>query len=576
MIGNLGASACVILVTFLAWAAPLCAETSQTRRLQTADSLLQFEETLQEVVRRVAPAVVTFRWSGDQNLSASGVVFDESGLILTYGHHNKKPWEDLDVLFSDGRVVPAKLISVYRTTGADWSLVQIQRPGKWPAAPLHRGESPKVNDWCFHLGYPSPVRLRQVVGPLSLRLGQVVALGHSLVYAHCLTASGDSGGPLFDLNGRVIGVAKGAIASGDDSAAGIWVRVPALATQEVLLTASDLFKERERLGLVGENRRRLDKNRGIPTRPFRDVLEPVRQATVEVILNDQPVALGLIVHLDGMILTKRAEILTRCGELAGKLSCRLCDSTMLTARPMADSYEHDLALLRVDRQELPTVPWSQAETVKQGCLVAAVGLDEEPLAVGVVGTDGTFAVEPDLGQTGFNVLPDSGGVRVTDIQGAPMDTQSGAWPQIRGGELITHVNGKPTLDLAAFERVFQEERTIAGDLIRMTMFQNGQTRDVVFPMVPGYGGRFFLDAHETFSWRRTGFPAVFGHDAVLTRRQCGGPLIDVRGRVIGVNIARDFSHQTLAIPCTVVWPLVEAMATASRHKVDGSSAESAP
>ncbi|MDA1221730.1 MAG: hypothetical protein O3B85_06885, partial [Planctomycetota bacterium] len=51
---------------------------------------------------------------------------------------------------------------------------------------------------------------------------------------------------------------------------------------------------------------------------------------------------------------------------------------------------------------------------------------------------------------------------------------------------------------------------------------------------------------------RAGFGLVLQHDTILRPESCGGPLLDVDGRAVGVNIARAGRIETLAIPASVV------------------------
>ena len=553
-----------VLVAACVLGTPLAsaAEPPQGAELKTADDLRQFEERLQEVVRRVAPAVVILRSKKKDTPGSSGVVFDESGLILTHGHHDDpKPSDEFEVRFPDGRVVRAKRISIYDAAGCDWSLLKIQEPGKWPVAPLHRGKPPEVNQWCFHLGYPGVVSIREIRTPV-LRLGRVVGIGHYRIYAHCLITTGDSGGPLFDFQGHVIGVAKGNVGLSPEHASH-WVGVPALVDDEVLLGVRPVDEKRQ-LGLMGKNRRRFNTNRGLPTEPFEELLGPARRATVQVLLDGRRAALGVVVDSDGIILTKRAEILTGRGEPAGEISCRLQDGEELPAQVIADLHEHDLALVQVDRRGLPTAPWSEADKVEQGWVIAAPGLQKEPPAVGVLSTDHVFEVKPYEGYAGIEVEPAEGGVRVRDDDEFPLKVYSYAWPQIRGGDLITHIDGKPTPDRDSYVKATVGEQSIAGDQIRMTFLRDGVPRKVVFPTNSGHPRDTGMEG--SLSRRRTGFPAVIGHDAVLRREQCGGPLVDGRGKVIGVNIARCGRQQTLAIPHTVVRKLVDQMLAAAERK----------
>jgi S1-C subfamily serine protease len=58
------------------------------------------------------------------------------------------------------------------------------------------------------------------------------------------------------------------------------------------------------------------------------------------------------------------------------------------------------------------------------------------------------------------------------------------------------------------------------------------------------------------SRRGDDFPSVFQHDAPIFPEQCGGPVVDLAGNVVGVNIARNGRASTYAIPIEKVQKLV--------------------
>lgn len=64
---------------------------------------------------------------------------------------------------------------------------------------------------------------------------------------------------------------------------------------------------------------------------------------------------------------------------------------------------------------------------------------------------------------------------------------------------------------------------------------------------------------ERVSRRRNGFPACLQHDADLEPEDCGGPLIDIDGTLIGINIARGSHSAALAIPAETVRQLVHEL-----------------
>ena len=56
--------------------------------------------------------------------------------------------------------------------------------------------------------------------------------------------------------------------------------------------------------------------------------------------------------------------------------------------------------------------------------------------------------------------------------------------------------------------------------------------------------------------RRNGFPVILQHDSVVLPEDCGGPLCDLDGHVIGINISRAGRVETYAIPSEVIQPLL--------------------
>ena len=60
-----------------------------------------------------------------------------------------------------------------------------------------------------------------------------------------------------------------------------------------------------------------------------------------------------------------------------------------------------------------------------------------------------------------------------------------------------------------------------------------------------------------FSDRRWGFAAVIPHDLAIAPTDCGGPLVDIDGRCLGVNIARALRVASYALPPSVVQKTVE-------------------
>ena len=63
------------------------------------------------------------------------------------------------------------------------------------------------------------------------------------------------------------------------------------------------------------------------------------------------------------------------------------------------------------------------------------------------------------------------------------------------------------------------------------------------------------------SRRRKAFPNAFQHDSTLTARNCGGPLVNLKGQVIGVNIARAGRVASYSLPVSTIAPIVDQLKT---------------
>ena len=77
------------------------------------------------------------------------------------------------------------------------------------------------------------------------------------------------------------------------------------------------------------------------------------------------------------------------------------------------------------------------------------------------------------------------------------------------------------------------------------------------------------------SKRRTGFPSVLQHDTALWPSDCGGPVLDVDGHAVGVNIARAGRVESYAIPAAAIKPLLADLKSGKLAPPKDSSAKQA-
>lgn len=138
--------------------------------------------------------------------SGSGVIVSADGLVITAAHVTMEPGKQMKVLLSDGRELPATSLGVDHET--DGALLQINSPGPFPYRPYVKTKTYSVDDWALAVGHPGG----PIVGRSApLRLGRITEAGTKSGFADAITTtatviSGDSGGPLFNLKGEVIGI----------------------------------------------------------------------------------------------------------------------------------------------------------------------------------------------------------------------------------------------------------------------------------------------------------------------------------------------------------------------------------
>jgi len=85
----------------------------------------------------------------------------------------------------------------------DSGLVKITTPGKYPFVAMGDSAKLKKGQWVLATGHPGGYKQGR---PPVVRLGRVLDSGKTLVRSDCTLVGGDSGGPLFDMEGKVVGI----------------------------------------------------------------------------------------------------------------------------------------------------------------------------------------------------------------------------------------------------------------------------------------------------------------------------------------------------------------------------------
>jgi serine protease Do len=546
-------------------------------RLLSADRASALERHVQREYEVIASSVVQL-YRGEHSVG-SGVIVEKDGLILTCSHLGLAPGSAVTVEFRDGRRVPGTAVGRFQIDsgteqgrpvipGPDIGLVRIATKGEWQATRVDPRRAPQGGEICLAVGYPGTLSPRS--GPL-LRLGRVLAPVPDWPTLRPTTTSqaGDSGGPLFDLDGCLIGICAGP------------GRYEPLAPfhryRERLLTGEIVQAPRE--AARARQARIPDPAAFTAALDLQDAVLRTATRVVHVFDGTAEVALGFIVDPDGYIVTKRSLVLGR-HRLKCQMRFRLANANMLyAAQIVAASAKHDLALLKVGAKGLPTAPWKTG-SVSVGRIVASLGV--EPLSFAVVGAAVTTDPDRDIPQLALNVKAGPHGEPLL-LGLMEMKPELDFFRDlVKSGDVLVRLNGLPTPTFKDYGRVSDRiiyasrgpndqfdygraaDNSFAGDPVILTVRRGGSMLDISLPKVSSANSSA-LDWHlNPWSLRRHGFPAVFAHDGRVAPNQCGGPVVDLAGDVVGLNIARADDTRTLAIPVDVLKDVVDRLLAETR------------
>jgi len=156
------------------------------------------QEQVKKVVAKALPCTVGIRIG---HAAGSGVIVSKDGYVMTAGHISGEADRTVTVILADGRHVKAKTLG--SNQGIDSGLIRITEKGEWPFVEMGDSAKLKKGQWCVALGHPDGVKPGR---PAVVRLGRVLSRSGRMIRTSCALVGGDSGGPLFDLDGKVVGI----------------------------------------------------------------------------------------------------------------------------------------------------------------------------------------------------------------------------------------------------------------------------------------------------------------------------------------------------------------------------------
>lgn len=169
---------------------------------KSLEQMMELENLQRQVAQRVAACTVNVSIGPAQGC---GVIVDGRGYIFTAAHVATRPGKSAVVTFNDGRKVQATTLGLNRSVDAGLMRIDSgQNDGQpWPHATIGDSDSLVAGMWCIATGHPGGY---DGARGLVTRVGRILAVRPDALHTDCALIGGDSGGPLFDISGRLVAV----------------------------------------------------------------------------------------------------------------------------------------------------------------------------------------------------------------------------------------------------------------------------------------------------------------------------------------------------------------------------------
>ncbi len=298
---------------------------------------------------------------------------------------------------------------------------------------------------------------------------------------------------------------------------------------------------------------------------FREVLDAFRPSVKEasdathlVFRGREWKSLCTIVHEDGYAITKASEIK---GEDNRKLTVMLSKDRQAPAEIIKTWEDQDLALLKLEDAGvlIPVSLDTAGERLPLGSFLSAAGSGPDPVAIGLVSVLSRSFSGANKGFLGIGTAPHEKGVRVTMVLKEGNAGKAG----VKTGDIIVRIDDA-VCDTP--EKLIKRiSNTAPGDSVVLQFLRNGKEtslkvmlgdRTEIEANRPDPSGRMNRMGTE-ISEKRTGFSKVLQTDLPILPQQCGGPVVDLAGNVIGITIARAGRIKTYALPSAEIEKLLK-------------------
>ncbi len=272
-------------------------------------------------------------------------------------------------------------------------------------------------------------------------------------------------------------------------------------------------------------------------------------------------AYGVVISADGYILTKASEILDI------KAIAVTVDATKYTeVKVLETDPAWDVVLLKVEAADLTPVIYAPKSDVPQGTWLVANGASSRSNRRALAGIVSAKIREIPVGGTGpmagvalgIGLTENSKKLEIENVAEKGGAKEAG----LEKGDIILEIEGKKVTKKEDIAEILKDRAS--GTKVKVTIRRGKEEKTLEVRLMArtemmGPESNRNDQMSGDFSKRRTGFPRVMQTDILANSAIVGGPLIDLDGHCVGMNIARANRAESYAIPVEDLKSLAERL-----------------
>lgn len=306
--------------------------------------------------------------------------------------------------------------------------------------------------------------------------------------------------------------------------------------------------------------------------PLGALQDQVTRSTA-LVLNkkDKVVATLTWVGKDGYFITKASEV-PRLEECTVKWG----NTPSARVREIRRDTRHDIVLAQaIHMPEVPAVSFISSKNLSFGQWIAAPAAGKA-LKIGVISAKRReikgFGAAMGIRMDDKGV--DKAGVRIIGVA----EDSPAAAAGLRAGDVMVELGGEKIRDFRRVNEIIFKRQP--GEEVEIKYQRNNKEASLQVRLasrtkvLANWDGEDF--ANGGISIRTDNFAEVLQHDLPLNPLDMGGPLVDLKGRAIGLNIARVDRITTFALPGELFWPMIQQWIEADRHPPKAQPATTLP